>query len=343
LAKDLSLAVSTDISVLMSVFNGEVYLRESIKSILEQEFRSFEFIIVNDGSTDQSVSVIRSFSDPRIIEIDNEKNLGLIESLNRGLAKATGKYIVRMDADDIAARNRLSELFDYMEKNPSVVVAGSDYYNIGKNITGLVKNIDNSDFQKSILLFSPCFCHPTVAIRSAHTALRYKDEYKHAEDFKLWTDLATSGEFGNVNKPLLKYRSHGTQVSTANREHQRSVSQRIREEYLKQLGFEFTLPQIKIHHAVADNTFITSEILLSQIESWLLELSRQNKEKKILDAIQFDKVMFKFWKDSCGNANLGLRAYRMFGESPVSEMAKIGVKEKLKLAAKCMIRFFRKK
>jgi glycosyltransferase involved in cell wall biosynthesis len=117
--------VSPFISVLMSVFNGEDYLAEAIESILNQDFLNFEFIIINDCSTDRSLEIINSFSDPRICLIQNDENKGLTQSLNIGLNHARGKYIVRMDADDISVKNRISTQVKWMEKNPAVIVCGS--------------------------------------------------------------------------------------------------------------------------------------------------------------------------------------------------------------------------
>src|SRR6185295_3491651 len=113
------------VSVLMSVYNGEKYLKEAMESILNQSFPDFEFLIFNDSSTDSGREIILSFNDPRIVLVDNEKNIGLTKSLNKGLSLAKGKYIARMDADDISDAGRLNEQVNYMEKNSDVAVCGS--------------------------------------------------------------------------------------------------------------------------------------------------------------------------------------------------------------------------
>jgi len=112
------------ISVVMAVYNGEKYLREAIDSILNQTFNDFEFIIINDGSTDDSAEIIKSYNDPRIILIQQE-NKGLAAALNEGIKIAKGKFIARMDADDISLKTRLEKQIQFMEAHPEYVAIGS--------------------------------------------------------------------------------------------------------------------------------------------------------------------------------------------------------------------------
>ncbi|HEY4799706.1 MAG TPA: glycosyltransferase family 2 protein, partial [Bacteroidia bacterium] len=122
------------ISVLMPVYNAEKYLCEAIDSILQQTFTDFEFLIIDDGSTDKSVDIIRSYSDKRIVLTTKPCNTGLIDTLNMGIQLARGKYIARMDADDISVAGRLKSQYQYMENNPDVLVVGSLYQCIGTDI-----------------------------------------------------------------------------------------------------------------------------------------------------------------------------------------------------------------
>ena len=127
------------VSVVMSVYNGAEFLRESVESILSQTYTNFEFVIVNDGSTDQTSKILSEYEDRRILCIDNGKNLGLAKSLNIGIRHANGKYIIRMDSDDVALKERIDVLVDFMEKNPTIDFAGSqafylEKYNKTKNV-----------------------------------------------------------------------------------------------------------------------------------------------------------------------------------------------------------------
>ncbi|SVC41049.1 uncharacterized protein METZ01_LOCUS293903, partial [marine metagenome] len=108
------------ITVLMPVYNGAKYLNEAIDSILNQTFQNFEFIIIDDGSTDDSVKIIKSYDDNRIRLVENRNNLGQSETLNKGLSLTRGKYIARMDQDDISMPERLKKQFEFMENNSDV-------------------------------------------------------------------------------------------------------------------------------------------------------------------------------------------------------------------------------
>ena len=115
----------------MPVYNAERHLSESIKSILNQSFSEFEFLIINDGSSDGSREIIKSFNDSRIVLHDNNRNFGLTKSLNIGLNLAKGRYIARMDADDISYQNRLEKQYQFMENNPDIGFCGTWYKKIG--------------------------------------------------------------------------------------------------------------------------------------------------------------------------------------------------------------------
>ena len=131
------------ITVLMPVYNGEKYLKESIESILKQTFRDFEFLIINDTSTDESEKIIRSFKDSRIKLIKNEKNIGLTKSLNKGLDLAKGEYMARMDADDISLPKRLEIQVAFMDKNPKIGVIGAWAKVIGESNKKYIKTYSN--------------------------------------------------------------------------------------------------------------------------------------------------------------------------------------------------------
>lgn len=333
---------TVQISVLMPVYNGATYLEEAIKSILSQTFRDFEFIIVNDGSTDQSEEIIMSFTDERILYIKNGKNSGIVESLNRGLEVAQGKYIARMDADDIALPERLQSQLDEFEKNPSLIAAGTDYYLLEGERLSYEKNINDSDYQKTVLMFATCFAHPTVMFKNnfKETGIRYDGNFAHAEDYRLWTELSFYGEFCNTAKPLLKYRSHPSQVSVENRSAQLAVSARIRRDYMEKLGFLFSEQQFKVHSFVGNNEVIRSMDKLLSIEAWLKELLAQNNASKKLKAASFNRAIHKFWVDSCGNTRLGYQAYRIYSKSDLSLLSEKSALQRVKLLLKCLIRRF---
>src|SRR3989344_927550 len=152
------------VSVLMSTYNGAVYLRQAINSILNQTFTDFEFIIVDDNSTDNSGEILRSYNDPRIRIIQNNKNIGLTKSLNKGLKEAQGKYIARMDADDVSLLDRLKEQYNFLEAHPTIALVGSwaesmDEYGIVTEIRKVPTDPETIRFE---LVLRNCFFHSSV-------------------------------------------------------------------------------------------------------------------------------------------------------------------------------------
>jgi hypothetical protein len=208
-----------DISVVMSVFNGERFLREAVESILEQSFTDFEFIIINDGSTDASGSILDRYqrSDPRV-GVYHQQNRGLVASLNRGCSIAQGRYVARMDADDIAVKDRLMWQIEFMEANGEVAVLGGAVEFVdekGKALRVAGRPLQNHEIQR-VILDESVMWHPSVLIRkTAFTAAGGYRNVVDAEDYDLWLRIADDFQLANLPAVLLKYRIHPGQVSVA--------------------------------------------------------------------------------------------------------------------------------
>jgi glycosyltransferase involved in cell wall biosynthesis len=332
-------------SVLLPVYNGETYLRTAIESILKQTFTDFEFIIINDGSSDKSEEIILSFKDKRIRYIRNEKNLGIIQTLNKGLALSNGKYIVRMDADDISMPKRIEKQVAFMDEHRDIGVAGSQYYSFSDTKLTKVYTYTESEVLRSLLMFKSCLCHPAVIIRKsvlAENNIKYDERYKHAEDYDFWVQISKISKLSNVKEFLLKYRSHDKQGSIIHNTTQKDSAEIIRENYLKDLGFNFTENDLQINNIIANNRLITSEKMLADVENWLLKLAKQNGEKKSIEHKHFNFLLGKTWYDSCGITNLGLFAYNRYFKSPLSACYPLSSKQKVMLATKCTVRRFKK-
>jgi glycosyltransferase involved in cell wall biosynthesis len=203
---------SLKISVLMPAYNAEKYISEAIESILNQTFKDFEFIVIDDCSTDGTGKIINRYAaeDPRIIFLRNESNLKISKTLNRGIDIARGKYIARMDADDWSYPDRLQKQFDFMEKNPEVGVSGGavDICNEQMKITGRRKyNLSDSDIRKKIFRYNP-FAHSAIIIRKdvLQKSGLYDNDYNLAEDYELYFRIGRYAKFANLEDVLLKYR-----------------------------------------------------------------------------------------------------------------------------------------
>ncbi len=226
------------ISVLLPVYNGERFLHEAIDSILQQTFPDFELLILNDGSTDSTEEIIRSYSDSRIRYLKNEQNLRLIATLNKGIEHAKGTYIARMDADDVAMPKRLEKQYSFMEMNPQVGLCGTFLQNIGR-AQNVVQFSTSDEEIRYRLLFSTYLRHPTVMMRQSvikQHHLRYNESYLHVEDYKLWRDFAEVSQLAIIPEVLLQYRVHESNISTVYQQQQAEVVTRIRSEVLQALG-----------------------------------------------------------------------------------------------------------
>jgi glycosyltransferase involved in cell wall biosynthesis len=333
----------------MSVYNGEKYLRESIDSILNQTFTNFEFLVIDNSSTDSSRNIILSYNDPRIKLIENEKNIGQAESLNRGLEKAKGKYIARMDHDDISLPNRLECQLDVMEQNPNVGVCGTfgqlidcngENYKLKYNEKMMTENED----LKPQLLFRPCFIHPSVTIRLSllkdHN-IRYEEDAVRAQDYLLWYRLSSLCDFMNISHELLKYRIHEKQLSKGKRNDQFLSTSNIRKVIIEEfLGSEITEEE-KIKHtriSFAQHGSNLSEV--EEAENWLKFLMNHNEINRKYKRESLTKVLQNIWMLLCMNSShLGMRLVLRYFSSTFWRFKTENLYQEMKLVFKCLIKY----
>ncbi len=284
------------VSVIMPVYNGAKYLGEAIESILGQTYKDFEFLILNDGSTDESLAIVRSFDDRRIRVIDNGRNLGLIATLNRGFEEAKGDYLVRMDADDRARPQRIHRQLDYLEKNPAVGVVGSFVSTLGSDQKNLRFPVEHEDIFVHALFDSP-LVHPSVTIRrTAITGVPYDSSYVHAEDYELWSRLLQAGvRFHILPERLLEYRVHGNQVSSAHRVHQLNTADDIRGAWLSKLGLQVELSIIERHRQISASDFTNVEGGLEVVWNHLNVLLLANRRSRLCNEGVLKQFLGRKW------------------------------------------------
>jgi glycosyltransferase involved in cell wall biosynthesis len=238
---------NVSISVVLAVYNGQMYLKEAIDSILSQTFADFEFIIIDDGSTDSTSEIILNYSDPRIVYLKNETNKGLIYSLNRGLSVSKGKYIARMDSDDIALPKRFRKQYDYMESHPETGICGSNveaFFNTcDKKI--IIRFPKTDHLIRTYTFFQPPFSHPSVMMRRKiliDNHLKYSEKYLHAEDYALWVDLLKYTKAYNIPAVLLRYRIHEKSVTAGTQKDRSFINPiLIQEAYFRQNNMTIAL------------------------------------------------------------------------------------------------------
>lgn len=197
------------VSVVMSVYNGSRFIRDSIESILSQSFTDFEFIIWNDGSTDISEEIIMSYTDPRIRYFYHE-NMGLGKALNMACREARGKYIARMDDDDISLPDRLQKEYNYLETHPDVVLVSSSAYYIDEKGEYIGQSFQ---YTHPRVIKSRIF-HPCAMFRKIeYNKTQGYSAAKNSQDTLLWSKLSKYGKLANIEEPLIKYRLTNSSLS----------------------------------------------------------------------------------------------------------------------------------
>lgn len=205
------------VTVLMPVYNAAPYLREAVDSVLNQSYRDFEFLIINDGSTDESRAILESYSDPRI-KLIHQDNLGLISTLNKGLQLAKGEWIARFDADDICYPDRLEQQLNFLQQHPDHILVGSDADYMDKDGNYLflfaIKGYSDEEIRRNKFLSCPVI--HSSAMYKKEAVLKAGGYDKGAltfEDHMLWRKLGDLGKMANIPKPLIKVRFNPESVT----------------------------------------------------------------------------------------------------------------------------------
>ena len=300
------------VTVLMPVYNGELYLREAIESILTQTFTNFEFLIINDGSTDNSENIINSYNDSRILYVKNESNFRLIETLNKGIELAKGKYIVRMDADDVSAPTRMEKQVAFMEKNEDVGLCGSWFTSFGDVQESVCKYKEQHDEILFKMFYQCHFCHPSLIIRKKvfdDLEIPFEKQFIHAEDYELYFRLSTKWKFHNLQESLVKYRIHGLSVSRQNEKIQLDHSLQIRKIFFSLLGIDCSREELKAFEALNHQDYKGIKLSVQDVKLMLESLILGNQKYKYIDTVFFEKEIKILWLSYCYHAST-LLTYR---------------------------------
>ncbi len=208
------------ITVLLPAYNCSTYIAQTIDSLLSQTLTDFELLIINDGSTDDTEQVISTYKDTRIRYLKNEGNKGLVFTLTKGIQEATGTYIARMDADDIAITNRLQLQKQWLDKHPKTsVIACTIQFIDGRGNEQGIWDEDKATCSyhdlKKMLPWENCIAHPTIMIRKEIAlAYPYDDMQLHCEDYDLWLRILADGlVIEKIPQPLLLYRNHEASIT----------------------------------------------------------------------------------------------------------------------------------
>lgn len=291
------------VSVIMPVFNAEKYIEDAIDSLLAQTFTNFELIIINDGSTDYSESLIFRYRDKRIRYIRHSANLGLIAALNEGIRHASGEFIARLDADDVANPNRLFKQVQFLLRNPDHSICGSSYQVINAKGQKLYNvSLPTSDRQiRTLLFFGNCICHSSVMFRTSSLDKElYRSTYTLCEDYDLWRRLIEWNKVAVLPEPLINYRLHGMNVSVTKRMEMLRNAGRIYAHFLEKSGLSYTQDDFLLHHAfLSYNVVYIRQVGFDKLEKWILKLEKMFSYHEQSDRWIAGKVMIRRWLAFC--------------------------------------------
>jgi len=231
------------ISIITCVYNQSKYILQTILSVLDQTYKNFEYIILDDGSIDATTEIIKSINDPRVKLIRNEKNLGLTKSLNIALSYATRKYIVRLDGDDIMVPNRLAVQLKFMNTNPEIALCGSRAIlinEVGSQIR-ISDSVPKTDEMLKFLLWDNCLIHSSVIFRKKciEAIGGYNENYVRTQDYNLWVDFIKKYSIACLPYFLIGWRDHSENISTLKCQEQQDFALQISLEFLR-----YTFPEL---------------------------------------------------------------------------------------------------
>ena len=319
------------ISVIMPVYNGEKYLREAIESILNQTYTDFEFIILNDGSTDRTEEIILSYDDPRIVYVKNKKNLQIVETLNKGIALARGKYIARMDADDISLPERLEKQIKFMKDNPDVDVCGTWIRTFGREDKEWKYPVTHVEI-KARLLLNCALAHPSVMMKKiVFDKFKYRKSYEKAEDYDLWVEIVDDFSLYNLPNFLLRYRLHGEQTDKATQE---KITNVIRSNMLKKIGCTLREEELDTFYDIAKYRNVN----MDDAEKVLLKIIKSNKKSKFIKEDELEKMAAEVYWSVLNRQNIyTLALLRNYIKSQLRGRTSSSVMGQAKFLMKCLI------
>ena len=288
------------VSVTVPVFNAGKYLRETIESVLNQTYKNFELILVNDASTDNSKELISSYSDPRIFYYENAVNMGIVKTRNNCIMYAKGKYIAILDNDDISLPIRLEKEVEFLESNPEYGLCGS-FYDVIDSIGNFNVRIEVpcsfSDIN-TYLIFNNCFCHSSVMVRrDIMTENKFAESYELMEDYDLVYRLIGKTKLANLPVYTTRYRVHGKNQSTKKADEMLSLRKRMDARILNDLKIPYTENELTLHSNFVNSTYtyFKSNAELEQLEKWLLSLYAILDEKKKYNSEIIARIFIKRW------------------------------------------------
>lgn len=292
-----------EVSIVMPVYNSERFVGEAIQSLLDQTFRNFELIVVDDGSTDRSPGIISGFSDSRIRVLKNERNRGIVFSRNRGLAAMNGKYYAPFDSDDVAMPDKIEKQVDFLQRNPDIAMTGSWAMlcdENGNRMRQKWKLNARPEMIPSIMLFRNYFVHSSVLVRqNAIKNITFQEGFDVVEDYRFCADLAFGQKVFNFPGYLISYRIHQNSAMRSNSERMLDQDRKIYRYLFNRLNIELSESDLNCIFALKGKESIDDFKLLRELHSFLLHVLSQNRKLNMFNRAAFERTVADRWLKAC--------------------------------------------
>lgn len=308
------------VSVLVPLYNSEKFVGQAVESVLSQTLADFELVIVDDGSTDSSASIVASYSDRRIRYIRNETNTGLAMVRNKALSLARGQFIAWLDSDDVSLPNRLALQVNLLRENPNVGLCGSWVRAFDTTHDVLWRYPTDAAVVRSRMLFdSPLATSATMMRRAVveHTHPWFDPRFPPAEDYELWERISRRWLVTNIGSVLALYRLHAAQTSKLKEAQQRAAVKSVQLRQLDHLGIAPADDELELHLDIgAGWRFATDADAMLRTEAWLLKLDEANHRRHVFPTEAFRRVLAERWFLVARSVtHLGLSAWIRYSRS----------------------------
>lgn len=326
------------VTVLMPMFNAKLHVEDAVRSVLRQDYRDFEILAVDDGSTDGTVDRVLAIGDPRVRTIRNPSRKRLSGVLNQGLDLARGEYVARMDADDICRSDRLAKQVAFMDAHPDVGLCGTWAQTFGEGSRRVYREPETDADIRAKMLFECPFVHPSVMIRRSvleERGLRYNGNYYPAEDYEFWSRVLACAKASNLPDILLDYRIHGKSMTGGEWPEMDLQAGLVAQRELLRLGVDVDEDALRFHRSLGRGRSVALNSMdeLARAERWLSMLKETNRSKRVFEEYALAHVLSRAWLGVCVNSsNLGfgvvaryLRATSLAGRSSLSSWGALRV------------------
>lgn len=300
------------LTVLMPVYNGEVFLREAIDSVLSQTYSNFVFLIINDGSTDQTESIVLSYDDDRIRYVKNEENLKLIKTLNKGLSLVETKYVARMDADDICEPMRFERQIEYMEANPQVGLLGTWCRTIGDKMPSVIRYEASHEQICFKQLYQIQIVHPSCIMRTSvlkSMDVWYDNDFLHAEDYELFTRMSHLTRLANIPEVLHLYRKHENAVSVLHNKEQEENSYKVIRREFGFIGLSVNDMQIESFAVLNYQDYSKIKLSAAELKMLLEKMIFANKTTGYFEEKFLYEKLSGLWFSYCYETHMPISMY----------------------------------